>query len=129
MKKRIIKPGKTDGFTFVETLVSITILLFVISGVMTMTTVHMKTNFNQINHTKALKLAEEAVERKMREDFDTLAGEFSDYGAIESFPVYTRTVTITNIDADNKNITVTVTWIERSRSGAGPITLSLLRTR
>ena len=58
--------------TFIETLIAMTILMYVISGVLTMTTIQMKTNFNQINHTKAVKLAEEALERKMRENFDVL---------------------------------------------------------
>ncbi|MEN8154289.1 MAG: type II secretion system protein [Acidobacteriota bacterium] len=129
MKNKTLKQAKNSGFTFVETLVSITILIFVISGVLTMTTVHMKTNFNQINHTKAVKLAEEAIERKMREDFDTLAGETYGFGAIENFPVYSRTVTITTIDAENKRINVSVTWQERSRAEIAPITLSVLRTR
>lgn len=126
--------GKTQslnegGFTFIETLVSVTILLFVITGVLTMTTVSIKTNFNQINHTRAVKLAEEAVERKLRENFDTLVGETTNFGNIENFPTYSRTVTVTTIDADNKTISVSVTWRERSRAGLAPITLAVRRTR
>lgn len=128
-----LAPAKSEsgekGFTFIETLVSVTILLFVIAGVLTMTTVSIKTNFNQINHTRAVKLAEEAVERKLREDFDTLTGETSDFGQIDNFPTYSRTVTVNTIDVDNKTITVSVTWRERSRSGIDPITLSVRRTR
>ena len=121
--------SREKGFTFIETLVSVTILLFVIAGVLTMTTVSIKTNFNQINHTRAVKLAEEAVERKLREDFDTLAGETVDFGQIDNFPTYSRTVTVNTIDVDNKTITVSVTWRERSRAGLAPITLSMRRTR
>lgn len=130
------KPGseygdkkKEKGFSFVETLVSITILLIVVSGVLSMTTISMQTNFTQINHTKAVKLAEEAVERKMREDFDTLAGEVSDFDSIPDFSSYSRTITVTTIDGDNKQISVNVTWRVRNRSGIAPITLSVRRTR
>ncbi len=130
------KPGsengdkkKEKGFSFVETLVSITILLIVVSGVLSMTTISMQTNFTQINHTKAVKLAEEAVERKMSDDFDTLAGEVSDFDSIPNFPSYSRTITVTTIDGDNKQISVNVTWRVRSRSGVAPITLSVRRTR
>ena len=121
--------GKERGFTFVETLVSITILLFVVAGVLSMTTISIQTNFTQINHTKAVKLAEEAVERKMREDFDSLAGETADFDEIANFPTYSRDIIITTIDADNKDITVNVTWRVRERSGVAPITLSVRRTR
>ncbi len=130
------KPGsenrdktKERGFSFIETLVSITILLIVVSGILSMTTISIQTNFTQINHTKAVKLAEEAVERKMREDFDTLTGEVSDFETIANFPSYSRTVIVTTIDGDNKQISVNVTWRVRNRSGLAPITLSVRRTR
>jgi len=120
---------KEKGFTFIETLVSVTILLFAIAGVMTMTTISIKTNFNQINKTKAVKLAEEAIERKLREDFDTLSGETSTEGELENFPTFTRSVTINTIDLDNKTITAYVTWTARENSGGPPITLTVMRTR
>jgi type II secretory pathway pseudopilin PulG len=123
------KPAKEKGFTFIETLVSVTILLFAIAGVMTMTTISIKTNFNQINNTKAVKLAEEAIERKLREDFDTLSGETFSQGELENFPTFTRTVTINTIDLDNKTITAYVTWKARESSGSPPITLTVMRTR
>lgn len=118
-----------SGSTFIETLIAMTILMYVISGVLTMTTIQMKTNFNQINHTKAVKLAEEALERKMRENFDTLSDETHDFETIENFSQYSRTISITTIDPDNKEINVNVTWRERDRSGLQPITLSYRRTR
>lgn len=118
-----------NGSTFIETLIAMTILMFVISGVLTMTTIQMKTNFNQINHTKAVKLAEEALERKMREDFDILTDETHSFETIANFSQYSRTVSITTIDADNKGISVSVTWRERDRSGLQPISLSFIRTR
>ena len=118
-----------NGSTFIETLIAMTILMFVLSGVLTMTTIQMKTNFNQINHTKAVKLAEEALERKMREDFDTLTDETHSFETIANFSQYSRTISITTIDADNKKISVSVTWRERDRSGLQPISLSFIRTR
>ena len=118
-----------NGSTFIETLIAMTILMFVLSGVLTMTTIQMKTNFNQINHTKSVKLAEEALERKMREDFDTLTDETHSFETIANFSQYSRTISITTIDADNKKISVSVTWRERDRSGLQPITLSFTRTR
>ena len=131
MKKNkiILKTGGEEGSTFIETLIAITILMYVLSGVLTMMTVQMKTNFNQINHTRAVKLAEEALERKMREDFDTLSDETNNFDTISDFPQYSRNVRVTSIDPDNKEITVNVTWRERLRSNIQPISLSLRRTR
>ncbi len=117
------------GFTFIETLVAVVILMIVVAGVLSMTTISIQTNFTQINHTKAVKLAEEALERKLREDFDSLTGETVNFGSIPNFPTYSRNVIVNTIDADNKQITVNVTWKIRNRSGLSPITLSVLRTR
>lgn len=128
--KTIIKNiSGQSGSTFIETLIAMTIFAYVLSGVLTMTTIQMKTNFNQINHTKAVKLAEEALERKMREDFDTLTDETHAFETIENFSQYSRTISITTIDPDNKEISVSVTWQERDRSGLQPITLRYRRTR
>ena len=132
MKKLNAKTGskkEIKGSTFIETLVAITILMYVLSGVLSMTSVQMKTNFNQINHTKAVKLAEEAIERMMREDFDTMTDEVSTFEEIAEFPQYSRTVTVTTVDAENKDIEVAVTWRERQRSGSAPIILRFTRTR
>ncbi|MEN8221948.1 MAG: hypothetical protein ABFR36_01710 [Acidobacteriota bacterium] len=122
-------PSGKKGSTFIETLIAISILMFVLAGILSMTTIQMKTNFNQINHTRAVKLAEEALERKMRENFDTLTGETNDYDTISDFPQYSRTVSVTTIDSDNKDITVRVTWKERQRSSIQPISLNYRRTR
>ncbi len=127
INKKILSGKK--GSTFLETLIAITILMYVIAGILSMTTVQMKTNFNQINHTRAVKLAEEALERKMREDFDTLTGETNDFDSISEFPQYSRTIRVTTIDADNKDITVNVTWRERARTTTPPISLRFRRTR
>lgn len=127
IKIKILSGNK--GSTFIETLIAISILMFVLAGILSMMTIQMKTNFTQINHTRAVKLAEEALERKMREDFDTLTGETNTFDTISDFPRYSRTVTVTAIDPDNKDITVNVTWIERDRSGIQPISLNYRRTR
>lgn len=121
--------GRKEGSTFVETLIAMTILMYVISGVLTMTTIQMKTNFNQINHTRAVKLAEEALERKMREDFDSLADEAHSFETIADFSQYSRTVSITTIDPDIKEIVVNVTWRERDRADVAPVSLRFRRTR
>jgi len=127
--KEYLHVKKTDGFSFIETLISIVILSIVIAGVMSMTILSIRTNFNQINHTKAVKLAEEGVEKKLREEFDTLTGETSAFDSIPGFPTFSREIVVSAIDGDNIQISVEVTWIARARSNLNPITLSVRRTR
>jgi hypothetical protein len=77
----------------------------------------------------AIQLAEEALEKKFREAFDTLTSESpEDYGTIKNFETFKRTVTVNSVDADNYTITVTVRWMKGGKESP-PIQFSLLRTR
>jgi Tfp pilus assembly protein PilV len=126
-----------QGFTLVETLVAITLLAFVIIGVVTMTTMHIKSNFYTQHHTRALQLAESALETLMRTDFNQLipGDTIEDYGAISMYPNYKRTVTVIFLDMDNAQLTAAVNWSSRESGAARaglelpPITLSVRRTR
>jgi Tfp pilus assembly protein PilV len=128
---------RVQGFTLVETLVAVTLLAFVVIGVTTMTTMHIKSNFYTQHHTKAVQLAESAIETLMRTNFNQLTPGTTteDYGQISMYPNYKRTVTVTYIDADNVQLTAAVNWSSResgaSRAGLElpPITLSVRRTR
>ena len=139
-KKNQTKQEEVMGFTLVETLVATTLLAFVVIGVVTMTTMHIKSNFYNQHHTKALQLAESAIEALMRTDFNQLipGTTTENYGDIPMYPDYRRTITIAQEpvgDPDNVRITVDVNWSSRetgaSRAGLTlpPITLSVLRTR
>ena len=118
----------TNGFTFVETLVAIGLLALTFMGVLTMTVTHIQTNSFSKNHTAAVQLAEEAIERKLRENFDTVSGETNNYGTIPSYPNFRRTVTITTIDTDNKRITAAVSW-KILHLNSKPIVLTIRRAR
>jgi len=122
--------NKKEGFSFIEVLVATAILAFLVVGVLTMTTAHIKTNSFAIHHTKAVQLAEESVERFLRMDFAAVQtfGTVSEaYGNIANYPDFTRTTTSTMIDADNYQVTSIVRW--RSQGiDSSPITLSIIRT-
>ncbi len=118
------------GFTFIETLVSVTILSFVIIGVLTMTTVHIKMNSFALHHTKAVQLAEEGIEALLRIDPLLLPGFGSKkegFGDIEKYPDFSRTITVQNIDMDNYTIISSVIW-KSQNIDSKPITFSVRRT-
>ena len=119
-----------SGFSFIEVLVAAAILALLIVGVLTMTTAHIKTNSFAIHHTKAVQLAEEAVERLLRVDFTDLTGfstTVENFGQIENYPDYSRTISVIVIDAENCRISASVQW--RSQGiNSRPIRLSIIRT-
>lgn len=122
--------NKLSGFSFIEVLVAAGIMALLIVGVMTMTTAHIKTNSFAIHHTKATQLAEESVERLMRVEFavlQTFSSTVENFGQIENYPDYARTINVTVIDAENCRITAEVRW--RSQGvNSRPIRLSVIRT-
>ena len=120
------------GFTFIETLVSVTILSFVIIGVLTMTTVHIKMNSSALHHTKAVQLAEEGVEILLRLDSSLLPGYYApgkteNFGTIQKYPDFSRTITVSQIDMDNYTITSSVIW-RSQKINSKPLILSIRRT-
>jgi len=119
------------GFTFIETLVSVTILSFIVIGVLTMTTVHIKMNSYALHHTKAVQLAEEGIEALLRIDPLLLpsfyGGKTESFGDIEKYPDYSRTIIVQNIDMDNYRIISSVIW-KSQRMNSKPITFSVRRT-
>ena len=140
MKNNSFKPSQ-EGYSFIEVLISVSILALVIVGVLTMTTVHIKTNSFALHHTKAVQLAEESVERLMRIDFNQLAGlvgsdQVEAYGTMDKYPDFTRTVSVaappawTGLPNNGNNylITARVRWRSLGRNSM-PVTLSVVRTK
>lgn len=117
-----------NGFTFIEVLVSVSIMAFIVIGVMSMTSVHIQTNAVALYKTKATQLAEESIERFLRVDFTTLAAGIvkENLGTIDNFSYFARRETISFIDVDNYRMTVRVTWRDFVNN---PTVLSIVRTR
>lgn len=119
------------GFTFVEVLVSITILAFVIVGVLMMSSMQIKTNSFSQHHSKAIELAEDGLEMLNRVDYNTLLAPFNgtieEYGTIPNFLEFRRTYEV-NWNTDLSTIRVTVQWRSLARNSA-PVVLTMLRVR
>jgi prepilin-type N-terminal cleavage/methylation domain-containing protein len=131
--KRNLTKSKQNGFSFIEVLISVTILALVIVGVLTMTTVHIKTNNFALHHTKAVQLAEEGVERMMRMDFDTVfalngSPQVEAYDTIPKYAEFTRTISVTQVDMDNVTIACRVRWKTQGLN-SNPVTMQVFRTK
>jgi Tfp pilus assembly protein PilV len=118
------------GFSFIEVLVAATILIFLVVGVLTMTTSHIKINSFALHHTKAVQLAEEAVERLLRMDptaLQTFSTTTEATGTMANYPDFSRTISATMIDMNNYRITAVVRWRSQGVDST-PVLLSVRRT-
>lgn len=123
--------SEQKGFSFIEVLTSITVLAFVIVGVLMMTSMHIKINSFSQHHTKAIELAEDALEFLNRVDYNTQLGTYNgvidDFGTIPNYGEFHRALEV-NWNTDISTIRVTVRWRSLARNSA-PVVLTVLRTR
>jgi Tfp pilus assembly protein PilV len=101
------------AFSLIEVLMAITLFTFLVVGVLTMTTMGIKTNAYAQHHTKAVQLAESGLELLRRVNYNTELAAFNgvenDYGTIPQYPEYRRTFLVTH-GVDISTLQVTVTW-------------------
>lgn len=121
--------SKRQGFSFVEVLTAVTILSFVIVGVLAMTTMNIKVNSFAQHHTKAVQLAEDGLEFLRRVDYNTqlpgLNGVHEDYGTIPNYLEFRRQYNVTWA-SDISTLQVQISWRSMGRLSA-PMTLTTLR--
>ena len=101
------------AFSLIEVLMAITLFTFLVVGVLTMTTMGIRTNSYAQHHTKAVQLAESGLELLRRVDYTTELSGFdgveNDYGTIPQYLEYRRTFQV-NYAADISTLQVTITW-------------------
>jgi prepilin-type N-terminal cleavage/methylation domain-containing protein len=117
------------GFSLLEVLMAITVFTFLVVGVLTMTTMGIKTNAYAQHHTKAVQLAESGLELLRRVDYNTelngFNGVVNEYGTIPQYPDFRRSFQVTYAP-DISTLQVTITW--RSQGVASfPIVLRTQR--
>jgi len=117
------------AFSLIEVLITITIFTFLVIGVLSMTTMGVRTNSWAKHHTKAVQLAESGLELMRRvnyatelEDFD---GVVNEYGTLPQYREYRRAYEVI-FAPDISTIRVTVTW--RTQGAVSfPVVLSTQR--
>lgn len=101
------------GFSLIEVLMAITLFTFLVVGVLTMTTMGIKTNAYAQHHTKAVQLAESGLELLRRVNYTTELSAFDsvaeDYGSIPQYREFRRSYQVT-YDPAISTLQVTVTW-------------------
>jgi len=101
------------GFSLLEVLMATTLFTFLVVGVLTMTTMGIKTNSYAQHHTKAVQLAESGLELLRRVNYVTelpgFDGVVNDFGTIPQYPEYRRSFQVTYA-ADISTLQVTITW-------------------
>lgn len=101
------------GFSLMEVLMAISLFTLLVVGVLTMTTMGIRTNSWAQHHTKAVQLAESGLELLRRVDYDTQLSAFdgvvNDYGTIPQYPEYRRSFQVTYA-TDISTLRVTITW-------------------
>ena len=123
--------SEQKGFSFIEVLTAITVLAFVVVGVLMMTSMHIKINSFSQHHTKAIELAEDGLELLNRVDYNTqLAtynGMIEDFGTNPNYGEFHRAYEV-NWNTNLSTIRVTVRWRSLARNSA-PVVLTMLRAR
>ena len=96
-----------------EVLMAITLFTLLVLGVLTMTTMGIRTNSWAQHHTKAMQLAESGLELLRRVNYNTELNTFdgvvNDYGTIPNYPEFRRSFQVT-YGLDISTLQVTITW-------------------
>jgi type IV pilus assembly protein PilV len=105
--KSIYKPIGNRGFTLIEILIAVFLLVTALLGVMSTTVIVIKSNSLSKEMTTATTLAKDKMEQLKNTGYDSLAGTDT------ADSIYTRTWTVTpdgSPAAGMKTIVVTVQW-------------------
>jgi prepilin-type N-terminal cleavage/methylation domain-containing protein len=101
------------AFSLIEVLIAITLFTFLVVGVLTMTTMGIRTNSYAQHHTKAVQLAESGLELLRRVNYTTelngFNGVVNDYNTIPNYLEYRRAFSVTYA-LDISTLQVSVTW-------------------
>jgi prepilin-type N-terminal cleavage/methylation domain-containing protein len=121
--------AKQDGFSLIELMIALTVLIIGVTGIMTLQTSSMQASAYSRHATEASVLAEDWMETLRTIPIAGLANGNEKVNA-QGFPdaagLFTRTWTVVN-DGTNLQLTITASWLERGNE-AHAITYRTTRT-
>ncbi|MCX6555876.1 MAG: prepilin-type N-terminal cleavage/methylation domain-containing protein [Candidatus Aminicenantes bacterium] len=125
MSKKLLNNKR--AFSLIEVLMAIALFTFLVVGVLTMTTMGIRTNSYAQHHTKAVQLAESSMEMLRRVDYNNVLRYFdgishsvitpngvtifpvSEYGSIPQYMDFRRVLLVT-YNPNVSSLRVTITW-------------------
>ena len=112
---RLTVSQKNRGFTLIEVLVAICILVIGMLAVLSALVTTMEQNLNNLSMDEAVRIAEETMNGLRNSSFVTLMTGNS--AVTRNFRNFTRTFnvvwTVTNLSASSKTIQVVVSWTHK----------------
>lgn len=100
------------GFTFIEVLVALAILMIAMLGILEAMVMAMQQNLETYSRDESVRIAEEAMNQLRNTSFDTLASD--NYNVTRNHKQYTRTFnvvrTITPLSTNSASVQLQVTW-------------------
>lgn len=115
---RIVKLNK--GFTLVELLVSMVIIVICVIGLMNLSIVITRNNVKNEIRNKAVEIVTNYVDNMTDQNFDDITvGNFTDTdnATIRSFSAtYTISGNVTSPSTDEKDINATISWTYREKN-------------
>jgi type IV pilus assembly protein PilV len=110
MRRTVFKSGNRGGFTLIEVLIAIFLLVVALVGLASVTVMVIRGNSFSKTMTTATTLAKDKMEKLNNTNFDAIATG----GPDTPEPNYSRSWTVTDTTVSGqvvmKTITVTVTW-------------------
>jgi type IV pilus assembly protein PilV len=101
------------GFTIIEILIAIFILVVGILGVLSAFPLGTKfVTFSRMSSV-AIQLAQEKMEEIISQSYDNISSSTEDYGKISGFEAYKRVTEVNYYDPENSTITTTNTGIKK----------------
>ena len=117
--------GITDkrGFSQVEIMISLVLLLFVFLALAQTALVSIDSNMTNILRDEAVSIAEMRMNEARSISFDALVSDAADIPITRNLRnitgfSYTTTMTVTTLNANNKQIDITVQWDWKERTAA-----------
>lgn len=124
------------GFSLIELLIAVSLMAFLIIGVLSMNSAYIKFNQSNRYYATAVQLAENGIEFCMSQPYATLSGlnDVKNFGEIPGFADYTRIISVENFTTTTCTIRSRAAWRTGGSTNAGgpsahwPIEITVMRT-
>lgn len=115
---RTTAKSNSKGFTFVEVLVALAILLISMVGILEAMVIAMQQNLENYSRDEAVRIAEQAMNESRNSSFAGLSN--GTYAVSRKYKQFTRTFnvnrTVTNLSPDSRAVELQVSWTIKGKT-------------